>query len=62
MSWKVMRGGLSRQVQFVWTPILDRNFHNLENGLSRQGGLSRGGRSKQVSLYSKTPVEIPPYV
>ncbi len=31
--------------------MVDRNFYKLKNGLSRQGGLSRGGNSRQVSLY-----------
>ena len=31
--------------------MVDRNFQKMENGLDRQGGLSRGNRSKQVSLY-----------
>ena len=33
--------------------MVDRNFQKLKNGLFRQGGLFRGGRSRQVSLYRK---------
>ena len=36
--------------------MVDGNFQKLENGLSRQSGLSRGGRSRQVSWYSCIPV------
>ena len=35
-------GGCSKQVEFTWNPVEDSNFHKLENGLSRQGGLSSG--------------------
>ena len=31
--------------------MIDTNFQELENGLSKEGGLSRGGRSRQISLY-----------
>ena len=41
-------GGLSRQVQFAWNLKVDSIFHKLENGLSRQGGLSRRGRFRPV--------------
>ena len=33
--------------------MVDRHFQKLENGLSRQGGLPRRGRSRQVLLYLK---------
>ena len=49
------KSGISRHVQFAWNPMAGRSFHKLENGLSRQGGLSRGGRSRQVSLYCSYP-------
>ena len=35
-----------REHFFAWKPMVDRNFHKLENGLSRQGGLY-----KHVSQY-----------
>ena len=50
-KWSFQTGGRSRQVLLAWNPMVDRIFHKLENGLFRQGGLSRGGRSRQVSLY-----------
>ncbi len=51
-KWSFQTGGRSRQVQFARNPMKDRNFQKLENGLSRQGGLSRRARSRQVSLYA----------
>ena len=35
-------GGRSRQVQFVWNPMVDRNFHKLENGLTNRVVLPEG--------------------
>ena len=40
---------LSRQVHFAWNAMGDKTFHKLENGLTRQGGLSGGDRFRQVS-------------
>ena len=50
-KWSFQTGGHFRQVQFAWN--LDRTFHKLENGLSRERGLSRRGRSRQVLLYRR---------
>ena len=44
-KWSFQTGGRSKQVQCAWNPVVDRNFHKLEIGLSRQGGRSRGGCS-----------------
>ena len=41
-KWSFQIGGHSRQVQFAWNPVEDRNIQKLENDLFRQGGLSRG--------------------
>ena len=48
-KWSFQTGVRSRKVQFAWNPLADRIFHKLENGLSREGGLSRRGRYRQVS-------------
>ncbi len=42
-------GCLSRQVQFVWNPMVDRTCHKLGNGLSR------GGRSMWSFNIGSTP-------
>ena len=49
-KWSPQTGGRSRQVQFAWNPVVDRIFQKLENGLSRERGLTRGDRTGQVSL------------
>ncbi len=40
--WSFQTGGYFREVRFAWNPMVGRHFQKLENGLSRQGGLSRG--------------------
>ena len=47
-EWSFQTGGRYRQVQFAWNPMVDGIFHKLENGLSREGDLSRRIRSRQV--------------
>ncbi len=41
-QWSYQQGVRSRQVLLAWNPMVDRHFHKLENGLSRQGGLFWG--------------------
>ena len=50
-KWSLQTGGHYRQVQFAWNSVVDWIFHRMENGLSRQDGLSRGGPSRQVLLW-----------
>ena len=49
--WSFQTGGRSRQVQFTWNPILDRNFQKLENILPNRVVFQEGGHSRQVSQY-----------
>ena len=50
-EWSFQTGCRSRQVQFAWNSMVNRNFHKLETGLSREGGLFRRRRFRQVLLY-----------
>ena len=43
-KWSFQTGGRFKQGHFAWNPMVGRHFHELGNGLSR------GGRSRQVSL------------
>ena len=38
--------------------MVDRIFHKIENGLSREGGLAGKGHSRQVLLYSEIAVSL----
>ena len=47
-TWSFQVGGLSRQVNSTLDSNSKRKFLQWKTGLFRQGGLSRGGISRQV--------------
>ena len=58
-KWSFKTGCHSRQVHFAWILMEERFFHRWDNGLFRQGGLSRHSRFRQVSLNQVLHTEHP---
>ncbi len=59
-KWSLETGGHSKEVQFAWNLMVDKNFNKFEIGLSRQCGLFRRVHSRQVLLYQvKSLFQLP---